>query len=61
VYEIEKKFVKLDDDYVNVSKYLFNLSIDCEKDLLRMNTELDEVQQKMNTFLSIMNKEKENL
>lgn len=58
VYEIEKKFVKLDDDYANISRFLFNLSIDCEKDLLRMNSELDEVQNKINTYLDLALREK---
>jgi hypothetical protein len=59
IYEIEKKFVKLDDDYANVSRYLFNLSTDCERDLIKMNSELDEVQKRMDDVLSIAKNEKD--
>lgn len=58
VYEIEKKFVKLDDDYTNISKFLFNMSVDCEKDLLRMNIELDDVQDKINAYWDLSLKDK---
>lgn len=58
IYEIEKKFVKLDDDYANLSRFLFNLSTDCEADLVRMNSELDEVQNKINNYLDLAIKDK---
>lgn len=49
--EIEKKFVKIDDDYSNLSRYIFNSNLECEKDLLRMNKELDEMQSKLDKVL----------
>lgn len=51
IHDIEKKFVKLDDDYANISRHLFNMSIDCEKDLLRMDAELDKVQEQIHIYL----------
>ncbi len=59
IYEIEKKHVKLDDDYANMSKYLFDLGMDCEKELIKTNKELDEVQNKLLDSFSIVEFEKQ--
>jgi hypothetical protein len=53
--DIEKRFIKLDDDYGNVSRLLFTTSLECEKDIIRMNSELDEVQNKINSIVQSHN------
>jgi hypothetical protein len=55
ISEIEKKFVKMDDDYSNLGRYIFNTNLECEKDLVRMNRELDEVQSKLDRVLENKN------
>ena len=41
--QIENKFVKLDDDNTNLSKYLYDLTSDFDKNLTNMNSELDQL------------------
>ena len=51
IHEVEKKFVKLYDDHFNLSKYLFDLNFDSDKDLIKVNKDLDRIQKKLiNSF-----------
>jgi len=49
-------FIKLDDDYSNVSGYLYNLSRECDKDIIKINESLDELDYNMNLILDKKNK-----
>ena len=53
ICDLEKKFVKLDDDYANISKYMFDLSLDCEKEMAKMDRELDKIQKKMTEYSKV--------
>jgi len=45
--EIEKKFVKLDDDFMNIAKKFHDVSNHFEKEMIKLNTELEEIQFKI--------------
>lgn len=47
VYVIEKKFIKLDDDYANLSRYLFNMTLDTDKELLNIKNDLQDINDKL--------------
>jgi hypothetical protein len=47
IHEIEKKFVRLDDDYINLSKYLFDSSLECEHNLVKINKDLADMHKRI--------------
>ena len=48
----EKMFISLDDDFLNLSWFLFNFSVDCDRELLKMNAYLDESNQNIKLILN---------
>ena len=41
---IEKKFIRMDDDYANTSMFLYNLSRECEDEYINLIQKLDEIE-----------------
>jgi hypothetical protein len=48
INDIKNKFVKLDDDYIKLSNHLFDLNADCEKEMIKLNEDMEVVQNSLN-------------
>jgi len=56
--ENKRNFVRLEDDYINMSKYLFDFTIDCDNNLSKLNEQLEVVDHKINNFIEFIEKDK---
>ena len=50
----KKNFVKLPDDYINMSKFLYDLTIDCSNDISKLNETLESLSDKITHFIEFI-------
>ena len=41
ISEIEKEYAAVEDEFVSISRFLFNISLECDKEILKINSDLD--------------------